>query len=48
MRGPRPFRLFLLVMLALTPVAQAFWLVRMWRLSDAVPWLGPRALLQGL
>src|SRR5438128_1748173 len=48
MRGPRPFRIFLMVILALTPLAQAFWFVRAWRVIDAVPWPGPRAVLQGL
>ena len=48
MRGPRPFRLFLMVILALTPLAQSFWFGRAWRVIDAVAWPGPRALLQGL
>src|SRR2546428_2593614 len=48
MRGPRPFRLFLMVILALTPMAQSFWFLRAWRVIDAVAWPGPRALLQGL
>src|SRR3989442_2375074 len=48
MRGPRPFRLFLMVILALTPLAQSFGFVRAWRVIDAVAWSGPRALLQGL
>ena len=48
MRGPRPFRIFLMVILALTPLAQSFWFVRAWRVIDAVAWPGPRALLQGL
>src|SRR5712691_5042255 len=48
MRGPRPFRIFLMVILALTPLAQAFWFVRAWRVIDAVAWPGPRAVLQGL
>jgi hypothetical protein len=48
MRGPRPFRLFLTVILALTPLAQSFWFGRAWRVIDAVAWPGPRALLQGL
>ncbi len=48
MRGPRPFRIFLLVILALTPLAQHFWLVRAWRVIDAMPWPGPRYLLQSL
>jgi len=37
-----------MVILALTPLAQAFWFVRAWRVIDAVPWPGPRAVLQGL
>ena len=48
MRGPRPIRIFLMVILALTPLAQAFWFVRAWRVIDAVPWPGPRTVLQGL
>src|SRR5712691_11017939 len=48
MRGPRPFRIFLMVILALTPLAQAFWFLWTWRVIDAVAWPGPRALLQGL
>ena len=48
MRGPRPFRIFLMVILALTPLAQSFWFLRAWRVIDAVAWLGLRALLQGL
>ena len=48
MRGPRPFRLFLMVILALTPLAQSFWFVQAWHVIDAVAWPGPRALLQGL
>ena len=48
MRGPRPFRLFLLVILALTPLTQGFWFARAWQVIDAVVWPGPRALLQGL
>jgi predicted MPP superfamily phosphohydrolase len=48
MRGPRPLRLFLMVILALTPLAQSFWFGRTWRVLDAVAWPGPRALLQGL
>src|SRR5467141_1840577 len=38
----------LMVILALTPLAQAFWFVRAWRVIDAVAWPGPRAVLQGL
>ena len=48
MRGPRPFRIFLLVILALTPLAQAFWFGQAWRVINAMPWSGPRYLLQGL
>jgi predicted MPP superfamily phosphohydrolase len=48
MRGPRPFRIFLMVILALTPLAQSFWLLRAWRVIDAVAWLGARYLLQSL
>jgi uncharacterized protein len=48
MRGPRPFRISLMVILALTPLAQAFWCVWAWRVSAAVAWPGPRVLLQGL
>ena len=48
MRGPRPFRLFLMVILALTPLAQSFWFGQAWRVIDAVAWPGPHALLQGL
>jgi uncharacterized protein len=48
MRGPRPFRIFLMVILALTPLAQSFWFVWVWRVIDVMPWPGPRYLLQGL
>src|SRR5918996_4637062 len=48
MRGPRPFRIFLMVILVLTPLAQAFWFVWAWRVIDGVAWPGPRVLLQGL
>ena len=48
MRGPRPFRLFLMVILALTPLAQSFWFGQAWHVIDAVVWSGPRALLQVL
>src|SRR5215813_11788014 len=48
MRGLRPFRLFLMVILALTPLTQSFWFARAWQVIDAVAWLGLRALLQGL
>ena len=36
MRGPRPFRIFLMVILVLTPLAQYFWFARAWRLIDAM------------
>ena len=48
MRGPRPFRLFLMVILALTPLVQSFWFVQAWQVLNAGAWPGPRALLQGL
>jgi predicted MPP superfamily phosphohydrolase len=48
MRGPRPFRIFLLVILALTPLAQYFWFIWAWRMMDAIAWLGPRYLWQSL
>ena len=48
MRGPRPFRIFLMGILALAPVAQAFWFAWAWRLIGAVAWTGPRVLLQGV
>jgi uncharacterized protein len=48
MRGPRPFRIFLMVILALTPLAQYFWFVWAWRVIEAMAWPGPRAMLQGL
>jgi uncharacterized protein len=48
MRGPRPFRIFLTAILALTPLAQFFWCAWAWRVVDAVVWPGPRLLLQGL
>src|SRR2546425_11952103 len=48
MRGPRPFRLFLMVILALTPLAQSFWFVQAWHVINAVAWPGLHALLQGL
>jgi hypothetical protein len=47
MRGPRPFRIFLMGILALTPLAQAFWFIWAWRALGAVAWPGPRVLLQG-
>ena len=48
MRGPKPFRIFLMVILALTPLAQACWFVWAWRVIDTVAWPGPRVLLQAL
>ena len=48
MRGPRPFRLFLMLILALTPLAQSFWFGQAWQVIDALAWPGLRALLQGL
>ena len=48
MRGPRPFRIFLTGILALTPLAQAFWFSWAWRVIGAVAWPGPRYVLQGL
>ena len=48
MRGPRPFRLFLMLILALTPLAQSFWFVQAWHVIDALAWPGLRTLLQGL
>src|SRR6266581_3732353 len=48
MRGPRPFRLFLMLILALTPLAQSFWFVQAWQVIDAMAWPGLRTLLQGL
>ncbi len=48
MRGPRPFRLFLMVILALTPLVQSFWFVQAWQVLNAGAWPGPRALVQGL
>src|SRR6266705_403955 len=45
MRGPRPFRIFLMVILALTPFAQSFWFLRAWRVIDALAWLGLLDLL---
>ncbi len=48
MRGPRPFRIFLMVILALTPLAQLFWFGRAWHVIDAMAWPGPRYLLQSL
>lgn len=48
MRGPRPLRIFLMVILALTPLAQPFWFGRAWHVIDAMAWPGPRYLLQSL
>jgi uncharacterized protein len=48
MRGPRPFRIFLTGILALTPLAQACWFAWAWRVIGAVAWPGPRYLLHGL
>src|SRR5919108_5816247 len=48
MRGPRPLRLFLMIILVLTPLAQSFWFAQAWHVIDAVTWPGPRALLHGL
>jgi len=48
MRGPKPLRIFLMGILALTPLAQSFWFVRAWRVIDAVAWAGSRSLLQCL
>jgi uncharacterized protein len=48
MRSPRPFQIFVMVILVLTPLAQGFWFTWAWRVIDAVAWPGPRVLLQGL
>jgi predicted MPP superfamily phosphohydrolase len=48
MRGPKPFRIFLLCILALTPLAQSFWFLHAWRVIDSVTWPAARVLLQGL
>jgi len=48
MRGPKPFRIFLMVTLALTPLAQVFWFGQAWQVIAAVAWSGPRYLLQAL
>ena len=40
--------MFLVVILALTPLAQPFWFGRAWWVIDAIAWLGPRYLLQSL
>src|SRR5262249_29687135 len=48
MRGPRPFRIFLMVILALTPLAQSFWFIQAWGVIDAVTWPVLRSLVQGL
>jgi predicted MPP superfamily phosphohydrolase len=36
-----------MAILALTPLAQAFWFARAWRAPEAVAWLRPRSLVQG-
>lgn len=48
MRGPRPFRIFLMGILALTALAQLFWVGRAWQVIDAMVWPGPRYLLKSL
>src|SRR5262245_29819491 len=48
MRGPRPFRIFLMGILALTPLAQSFWLIRAWHAMDALSGPGARVLSQSL
>src|SRR4030095_12361748 len=48
MLGPRPCRLFLMVILVLTPLTQSFWFAQAWHVIDAVAWLGLRMLLHGL
>ena len=48
MRGPRPFRIFLMVILVLTPLAQYFWFIRAWHLIDAMAWPWLRYLGQSL
>jgi uncharacterized protein len=48
MRGPRPFRIFLMVILMLTPLAQYFWFARAWHVIDATPWPWLRHLGQSL
>jgi predicted MPP superfamily phosphohydrolase len=40
--------MFLMGILALTPLAQSFWFLQAWCVIDAVAWPGLRALLQGL
>jgi hypothetical protein len=37
-----------MVILALTPLTQAFWFSQAWRVINTVTWLVPRSLLQGL
>jgi hypothetical protein len=37
-----------MIILALTPLAQAFWFVQAWRVLDVVAWPGLRYVLQGL
>src|SRR4029434_404875 len=48
MRGPRPFRLFLMVILVLTPLTQSFWFAQAWHVIDAVALPGLRMLLHRL
>src|SRR5262244_1648677 len=48
MRGPKPLRIFLMGILALTPLTQSFWFLQAWRLIDAIPGPVLRTLLQGL
>jgi predicted MPP superfamily phosphohydrolase len=48
MRGPKPFRIFLMGILMITPLAQSFWFLQAWRVINAVVWPEARALLQGL
>src|SRR4030095_7986802 len=48
MLGPRPCRLFLMVILVLTPLTQSFWFAQAWHVIDAVAWPGLRMLLHGL
>jgi hypothetical protein len=45
---PRPFRIFLTGILALTPLAQACWFAWARRVIGAVAWPGPPYLLHGL
>jgi uncharacterized protein len=48
MRGPRPFRIFLMVILVLTPLAQYFWFARAWHMIDMMAWPWLRNLGQSL